>query len=92
MGAGEDTVHEAGEGCGSVTKTKGDLVELIQLTTAGPKGGLCLVLLRNGHLPIPAFEVQGGELLSPMECVEEVVYPRQWVSVFDGSCVELTEV
>ena len=27
-----------------------------------------------------------------MECVEEVIYPRQRVSVLDSSCVELAEV
>ena len=90
--AGKDVVHEAGEGGGSVAKTKGDLVKLIQLAAASPKGGFCLVLLRDGHLPIPTLEVQGGEPLSPMECVEEVIYQKQRVSVVDGSCVELTEV
>ena len=90
--AGKDAVHEAGEGGRSVAKTKDDLVKLIQQTAASPKGGLCLVLLRDGHLPIPALEVQGGEPLSSMEWVEEVIYPRQRVSIFDGSYVELTEV
>ena len=27
-----------------------------------------------------------------MEGVEEVIYPRQWVGVLDGSCVKLAEV
>ena len=27
-----------------------------------------------------------------MESVEEVVYPGQWVSVFDGSCVQLSKI
>ena len=27
-----------------------------------------------------------------MEGVEEVIYPRQWVSILDGSCVKLAEV
>ena len=27
-----------------------------------------------------------------MERVKEVIYPRQWVSVFDGSCVKLSEI
>ena len=59
MEAGKDAVHEAGEGGESIAKTKGDLVELIQLAAASPKGGLRLVLLRDGHLPISALEVKG---------------------------------
>ena len=27
-----------------------------------------------------------------MEGIEEVIYPRQWVSVLDGNCVKLAEV
>ena len=92
MEAGKDAVHEAGEGGGRVTKTKGDLVKLKQLTAASPKGGLRLVLLCDGHLPISALEVKGREPLGSMECIEEVIYPRQQVSVLDSSCVELTEV
>ena len=57
--AGKDAVHEAGEGGRSVTKTEGDLVELIQLAAASPKSGLCLVLLGDGHLSISALEVKG---------------------------------
>ena len=57
--AGKDTIHEAGESGGSVTKTEGDLVEFIQLAAASPKSGLRLVLLGDGHLPIPALEVKG---------------------------------
>ena len=56
MEAGKDAVHEVGEGGRSVTKTKGDLVKLKQLTAASPKGGLLFVLLRDGHLPISALE------------------------------------
>ena len=92
MEAGKDAVHEAGEGGGNFAKTKGDLVKLIQLAAASLKACLRFVLLRDGHLPIPALEVQGEEPLSSMECAEEVIYPRQRVSVFDSSCVELTEV
>ena len=59
MEAGKDAVHEAGEGGGSVTKTEGDLVEFIQLAATSLKSGLRLVLLGNGHLPIPVLEVKG---------------------------------
>ena len=58
MEVGKDAVHEAGEGGRSVTQTKGDLIELKQLSAASPKGGLRLVLLCDGHLPIPALEIK----------------------------------
>ena len=73
--AGEDAIHEAGEGGRGVAKTEWNLVEFVQLATAGTKRGLCFITLRDVHLPLPAFEVEGREPLSPMESVEEVVYP-----------------
>ena len=92
MKAGEDEIHEAREGGRSVAKTEWDLIELVQLSTAGTKGGLCFITLCDGHLPIAAFEVEGRKPSNPMESVEEVVYPGQRVSVFDGSCVELSKI
>ena len=41
--AGEDAIHEAREGDRSVAKTKSDLVEFVQLATAGTKRGLCFI-------------------------------------------------
>ena len=92
MEAGEDAIHEAREGGRSVAKTEWDLIELVQLSTAGTKGGLCFITLCDGHLPIAALEVKGRKPSTPMESVEEIVYPGQWVSVFDGSCVELSKI
>ena len=85
--AGEDAIHEAREGGRCVAKTEGGLVIFVQLSAAGTKCGLCLITLSDGHLPVPTLEVEGGEPSSPMESVEEVIYPGQWVGVFDGSCV-----
>ena len=90
--AGEDAIHEAREGGRCVAKTEGDLIKLVQLATAGMKGSLCLITLRDGHLPIPALKAEGWEPSSPMESVEEVAYPVQRVGVFDGSCVKLSEI
>ena len=45
MEAGQDSIHEAGKGGRCIAETKGDLVELKQLPTAGSKRGLLLVLL-----------------------------------------------
>ena len=92
MEAGQDAIHEAGESGRCVAQTKGDLVKLEQLPTARAKRGLSLVLLRDRHLPVPTFEVQGGEPFSPMESVQEIVNTRQRVSILDGSCIKLTEV
>ena len=75
MEASEDVIHEAREGGRCVAKTEGDLVKLVQLPTAGTKRGLCFITFSDGHLPVPALEVEGGEPSSPMESVEEVVYP-----------------
>ena len=57
--ASKDAVHEAEEGGRSVTKTEWDLVELVQLAAASTKGGLHLVLLGDGHLPISTLQVEG---------------------------------
>ena len=73
--AGEDAIHEAGEGGRGVAKTEWDLVEFVQLATAGTERGLCFITLCDGHLPVPALEVEGKEPSSPMESVKEVVYP-----------------
>ena len=58
MEAGKDTIHEAGEGGRSVTQTKGDLIEFEQLSAACSKSGLRLVLLCDGHLPVPTLEIK----------------------------------
>ena len=88
MEAGQDAIHEAGEGGRRIAQTKGDLVKFEQLPTARTKRGLSLVLLCDRHLPVPTFEVQGGEPFSPMESVQEIVNPGQRVSILDGSCVK----
>ena len=69
MEAGQDAIHEAGEGGRSVTQTKGDLIKLEQLPAARSECGLLLVLLCDGHLPLPTLEVQGGEPFGPMESI-----------------------
>ena len=92
MEAGQDSIHEAGEGGRCVAQAKGGLVKFEQLSTACRKCGLGFVLLGDGHLPVPTFEVQSREPLGPMESIQEVVNPGQRVSILDGSRVELTEV
>ena len=69
MEAGQNSIHEAGEGGWSVTETKRNLVELKQLPAAGSKRSFLFVLLRYRHLPIATLQVQSGKPLSPMESV-----------------------
>ena len=92
MEAAKDAIHEAREGGRSVAKNKWDLIELVQLSTTGTKGGLCFITLCDGHLPIATLDVEGRKPSSPMESVKEAVYPGQRVNVFDGSCVELSKI
>ena len=51
----EDAIHEAGEGDGGITETKRDLVELVQLPTAGTKRRLLLIPLHDRDLPVPTL-------------------------------------
>ena len=55
---GEDTVHESGEGSGSVAEAKGNLVKLKQLAAAGAEGRLLVVLFLDRDLPISTLEIR----------------------------------
>ena len=81
-----------GKGGRCIAQTKGDLVELKQLSAAGSKRGLSFVLFRDRHLPVSTFKVQSREPFGPMESIQEVINPGQRVSILDGSCIELTKV
>ena len=52
---GEDAIHEAGEGGGGVAETKRDLVEFVQLPTAGTKRRFLLIPLHDQDLPVPTL-------------------------------------
>ena len=75
MEAREDAIHEAREGGGSDEKTKWDLIEFVQLPTAGSKGSLFLIALLDRDLPIATLKVEGRKPPSSMKSIEEVVYP-----------------
>ena len=62
----EDAIHGAGEDSGSVAETKWDLVEFVQLPTAGTKRCFLLIPLYDRDLPVPTFQIQSGEPASPM--------------------------
>ena len=68
------------------------MIEFKLLAAAGTEGRLLLILFLDGDLPVPAFQIEGGEPAGPVQSVEEVVDARNGVSVFHGSRVELPEV
>ena len=62
------------------------------MAAAGTEGRLFLILFLDRDLPVPAFQVEGGEPAGPKQSVEEIVDARDGVSVFHGGRVELPEV
>ena len=64
--AGQDVVHESGEGSRSVAEAKGNLVKLEQLAAAGAEGCLLLVPLLDRDLPVSALEIKSGEPAGPI--------------------------
>ena len=88
----QDSIHEAGEGGRSVAEAKRYLIKLKKLAAACTEGSLLLILLLYGDLPVPAFQVEGGEPASTMQSVEEVVDAGDGVGFLDGGCIELPEV
>ena len=85
---GEDTIHEAGEGGGSIAEAKWNLVELEELATASTKSRFFLVPLLDRDLPVSTLEIKSGKPAG----VEEVVDAGERMSVFDGGRVELSKV
>ena len=81
-----------GEGSGSVAEAKRYLIKFKKLAAADTEGHLFLILLLYGDLPVPAFQVEGGEPASTMQRVEEVVDAGNGVNVLYGGCTELPEV
>ena len=63
---GEDAIHEAGEGSGSIAEAKGDLIELKELATASTERCLLLVPLHDRDLPVSTLEVKRGKPASPL--------------------------
>ena len=88
----QDSIHEVGEGSRSVAEAKRYLIEFKKLAAAYMEGRRLLILLLYGDLPVPAFQVEGGEPASTMQRVEEVVDAGNGVSVLYGGRIELPEV
>ena len=63
---GEDVIHEAGEGGGSIAEAKRNLVELEELATASTKSRRFLVPLLDMDLTVSTFEIKCGKPAGPM--------------------------
>ena len=63
---GEDAIHEAGEGGGSVAEAKGDLIKLKELATACAKRRFFLIPLLDRDLPVSTLEIKSGKPASPV--------------------------
>ena len=63
---GEDAIHVAGEGGGSVAEAKGDLIKFKELATARAKRCLFLVPLLDRDLPVSTLEIKSGKPASPV--------------------------
>ena len=88
----QDSIHEAGEGGRSVSEAKRYLIKLKKLAAACTEGSLLPILLLYGDLPVPTFQVKGGEPASTMQGIEEVVDAGNGVGVLDGGHIELPEI
>ena len=79
----EDMVHEALEGGGGVTQTKGhDQKFLVALMSA--KGSFGNVNLFHTYLVIARAKIKFGEELGATQFIQEVINDRNGKFVFDG--------
>ena len=88
----QDSIYEVGEESRSVAEAKRYLIKLKKLAAACMEGSLLLILLWYGNLPVPVFQVEGGEPASTMQSIKEVVDAGNGVSVLYGGRIELPEV
>ena len=90
--AGEDAIHEAREGGRSVAKSMGALLNSYSCPLLVRKAVFALSHSVMGTCQYPLLRSRVEKTSSPMESVEEVVYPGQRVSVFDGSCGKVSKI
>jgi hypothetical protein len=79
----EDMVHEALEGGGGVTKTKGHEQKLI-VAFISAKGGLGNVGIFHTYLVIAQAKIKFGKELGATQFIQEVINDRNGKFVFDG--------
>ena len=85
----EDMVHEALEGGGGVTQTKGHDQKLI-VALMSVKGYLGNVILFHMYLVIARVKIKFGKTLGTTQFIQEVINDRDGKFVFDGQFVEST--
>ena len=56
------------------------------------KGGFLNILVVNRYLMVPKLQVNLGKDLGSSYMIEQVIDPREWVSVLDGHFVKLTVI
>jgi hypothetical protein len=79
----EDMVHEALEGGGGVTQTKGHDQKLI-VDLMSVKGGLGNVGHFHTYLVIARAKIKFGKELGTIQCIQEVINDRNGKFAFDG--------
>jgi hypothetical protein len=79
----EDMVHEALEGGGGVTQTKGHNQKLV-VALMSAKGHLGNVRLFHTDLVIARAKIKFGEELGATQFIQEVINDRNGKFVFDG--------
>ena len=87
----EDMVHEALEGGGGITQTKGHDQKLI-VALMSAKGRLRNVGLFHMALVIARAKIKFGEELGTTQFIQEVINDQNGKFVFDGEFIEGTEV
>jgi hypothetical protein len=87
----EDMVHEALEGGGGVTQTKGHDQKLI-VALMSMKGCIGNVNLFHTYFVIALAKIKFGKELGTTQFIQEVINDRNGKFVFDGQFVESIEV
>jgi hypothetical protein len=87
----EDMIHEALEGGGGITQAKGHDHKLI-VALMSSKGHLGNVFLFHTYLMISRAKIKFSKELGTTQFIQEVINDRNGKFVFNGQCVEGTEV
>ncbi len=87
----QQDVHHALERGRSPVQPKGK-GPVLPVSTGGAESRLGFGSFREGHLPVPFWEVKCGDVPDPTEAIQELIHPRHWVAVKLRDFVEAVEV
>ncbi len=87
----QQDVHHALEHGRSPGQPKGKCL-VLPVSIGGAEGRLGFGSFREGHLPVPFFEVKCGDVPGPTEAIQELIHLRHWVAVKLRDFVETAEV